>query len=42
MQVRVWQEDESPRLEDIMAIREEGAAEVLTPSFSPSLEHPCG
>ncbi len=30
------------RLEDIMAIRADGPAELLTPSFSPSLEHPCG
>ncbi len=30
------------RLEDIMAIRGDGPAELLTPSFSPSLERPCG
>ncbi|MGH9777166.1 MAG: M24 family metallopeptidase, partial [Candidatus Acidiferrales bacterium] len=30
------------RLEDIMAIRADGPAELLTPSFSPSLENPCG
>ncbi|HSC77406.1 MAG TPA: Xaa-Pro peptidase family protein [Candidatus Acidoferrales bacterium] len=29
------------RLEDIMAIRADGPAELLTPSFSPSLENPC-
>ena len=30
------------RLEDIMAISADGPAELLTPSFSPSLENPCG
>lgn len=30
------------RLEDIMVIRADGPAELLTPSFSPSLENPCG
>jgi Xaa-Pro dipeptidase len=30
------------RLEDIMVIREDGPAELLTPGFSPSLETPCG
>ncbi len=29
------------RLEDIMAIRPDGPAELLTASFSPSLENPC-
>lgn len=30
------------RLEDIMVIEEKGPARLLTPSFSPSLERPCG
>ncbi|MGH8646985.1 MAG: M24 family metallopeptidase, partial [Gammaproteobacteria bacterium] len=30
------------RLEDIMAVEEKGAAQLLTPGFSPSLENPCG
>jgi Xaa-Pro dipeptidase len=30
------------RLEDIMAVEENGPARLLTPGFSQSLEHPCG
>ncbi|HEX2711968.1 MAG TPA: M24 family metallopeptidase, partial [Candidatus Acidoferrales bacterium] len=30
------------RLEDDMVIAEEGPAQLLTPGFSPSLEHPMG
>ncbi len=36
------QGDYGLRLEDIMAVHEEGPAQLLTPSFSPSLENPCG
>jgi Xaa-Pro dipeptidase len=30
------------RLEDIMVIRADASAELLTPGFSPSLDNPCG
>jgi Xaa-Pro dipeptidase len=35
-------DDYGLRLEDIMVVEAEGAARLLTPRFSPSLENPCG